>query len=119
MKPKRWELIVLGLLVLGLALWALWPGNPGNAVSVTRNGEEIGRYALNRDLEEQIRGHGGFSLTLVIEDGQARVEESTCPDLICQHHAPISDAGEQIVCLPARVVITVLGEEGSVDAVVR
>ena len=117
MKPKKWELLIVAVLVLGLSLWALWPKDAGNRVAVTVDGVQAGEYSLGRDLRRPISGYGGFSLTLVIADGAAHVEDSSCPDLICQHHAPVSRAGEQIVCLPARVVITVTGEEAEIDAV--
>lgn len=117
MKPKKWEIIlVLGLVFL-LGLWAFLPRSTGNDVTVFVNGTQTGTYPLHENLRLAIGGYNGFSLTLVIENGQAHVEASTCPDLICQHHAAISDSGEQIVCLPARVVIAVSGEEAEIDAV--
>ncbi len=117
MKPKKWELILVAVLVLGLALWAFLPRKAGNTVTVIVDGEEVGTYPLSRDMEQSISGYGDFSLRLVISDGQAFVKESSCPDLICQKHAPISRSGEQVICLPARVVITVTGEEDEIDAV--
>lgn len=119
MKPKKWEIILVTLLAMGLCIWAFWPKSPGNTVSVTVNGSESGVYPLEDALSLPMEGYGGFSLTLVIENGSARVENSSCPDLICQHHTAISRAGEQIVCLPARIVITITGEEAQVDAVTQ
>lgn len=119
MKPKRWEVLVVLVLVLGLGLWAFWPKGAGNRATVTVDGAEVGTYALDRDMELPLEGYGGFRLTLVISEGKAHVEDSTCPDLICQHHSAISRAGEQIICLPGRVVITVTGEEDQVDAVTQ
>ena len=119
MKPKKWELLLVAALILGLALWAFFPRKTGHTVTVTVDGAPAGDYPLNRDLRQPIAGYGGFSLTLVIADGEAHVEDSTCPDLICQHHAPISRAGQQIICLPSRVVVTVTGEEAEIDAVTQ
>lgn len=119
MKPKRWEVLVVLVLVLSLGLWAFWPKHAGNRVAVTVDGREAGTYALDRDQSLPVEGYGGFRLSLVISGGQAHVEDSTCPDLICQHHSAISRAGEQIICLPGRVVITVTGEEDQVDAVTQ
>ena len=119
MKPKKWEvLLVLGL-ILGLCLWGFWPRKAGRSVTVTVDGAESGTYALEQDLRQPVDGYDGFTLTLVIENGAAHVEDSTCPDLICQHHASISRAGEQIVCLPGRVVIAVTetGKEAEIDAI--
>lgn len=119
MKPKKWEIfLVLGLVFL-LGLWAFFPRREGNTAVVSVDGKVQGHYALSQDVREHISGYGGFSLTLVVEDGQVFVEDSTCPDLICQHHAAISDSGEQIICLPGRVVIEISknAEEGEIDAV--
>ncbi len=118
MKMKKWEIIALVLLVLGLCLWAFWPKEAGNTAAVTVDGEAVLTVSLLQEGQYPLEGYGGFSLTVVVEKGQVRVEASTCPDLICQNHAPISRAGEQIVCLPARVVVSITGEELEADAVV-
>lgn len=118
MKMKKWEILALCVLVLALCLWAFWPKEAGNSVRVSVDGERVMELSLLQEGRYPVEGYGGFSLTVVLEAGQVRVEDSTCPDLICQNHAPISRAGEQIVCLPARVVVSVAGEEAEMDAVV-
>lgn len=121
MKPKEW--IFVAILVLDLVLLAIFLRGKAditaNAVTVSVDGEQVGTYPLYRSTQQPVAGHDGFSLLLVISNGQAFVKESSCPDLICQQHAAISRAGEQIVCLPARVVITVTGEENEIDAVTQ
>lgn len=117
MRMRKWEPALAAALMLALGLWAFLPRQSGNAVTVTVDGKSRGSFPLSEDMSAAIAGYGGFSLILHIEDGQARVLEATCPDLICQHHAPISRRGEQIICLPGRVVIAVEGEELEIDAV--
>lgn len=119
MTIKKWEVLVIVVLAAALTLWALWPKAPGNTVEIRVDSQVVGSYSLSQDMTLPLSGYNGFSLTLHIQDGQAYVDSSTCPDLICQHHAPISEAGEQIICLPARIVIAVTGEEGGVDAVTQ
>lgn len=104
----------LALLALAAVLlaWLLWPKAAGATVVLKRGGEELGRYALHRPAEVTVAGANGFSLVLVIEEGAARVEQATCPDLICQRHAPISKAGESIICLPGQIAVTLEGGEG-------
>lgn len=106
------ETAVLAALILALVLWMVWPKRPGAQIVVTRSGEELSRCDLAAPVRVPVQGAHGFSLTLVVEAGAAHVEDSTCPDLICQHHKPISRAGESIICLPGQVTITVEGGEG-------
>lgn len=105
----RKELLALVGLALALVVWLLWPKAEGAVAVVRRGGEEIGRYALDRPVRMAISGANGFSLRVVVEDGAVHVEDSTCPDLICQRHVPISKSGQAIVCLPGQVTITVEG----------
>lgn len=118
MKLKKWELITLLLLGLGLCLWTFWPKAAGNTLTVTVDGEAVAELPLTEDDAVEIDGYGDFSLRVIVENGEARVEDSTCPDLICQNHRPICSSGEEIVCLPGRVVVEITGEEAEVDAVV-
>ncbi len=117
MKPKKQETLLVLILVLSLGLWAFWPKHSGREVRVAVAGEDLGTFSLTEPIRREIAGYGGYQLTLCIEGGRAWVDASTCPDLICQHHAPISKTGQQIICLPARVVISISGEEAEVDAI--
>lgn len=85
----------------------------GNTVKVTVDGAEYGVYSLSSDRTEEIRTgvDGGQLNRLIIKDGKAFVETATCPDGICVSHSPINRDGESIVCLPHRVVITVVGDK--------
>ena len=115
MKDRRFltvgEGIILAALVFGLIVWLVLPKKTGAQVILTRSGKELARYALDTPTSIPVEGANGFSLTLVIEDGMAHVEDSTCPDLICQHHAPISKTGEAIICLPGQISVTIEGGE--------
>lgn len=119
MKLKKWEIVLLVGLLFLLCLWAFAPKGQGNTVLVTVDGQQVAELPLNQDAQFPVDGYEEFSLRVIVEDGVCYVVESTCPDLICQNHAPVSGAGEQIVCLPGRTVVTVTGEEGEVDAVAK
>ena len=58
-------------------------------------------YPLNENRRVELN-ENGISLTVLIENGKVSVEKSSCRDQICVH----THAGN-IVCMPARVVITV------------
>lgn len=92
----------------------------GDAVKVMVDGEVYGTYLLSQNITKDIRtGDNGEHLNrLVIKDGKAYMETATCPDGICVDHAPIFRDGESIVCLPQRVVVTVVTNKDNVDIVV-
>lgn len=120
MKVRKREILFVVILAAALFAWTLWPKAQGQQVTVTVDGQNTGRYSLHQNRQIPLEGYGGYSLTLVIRDGKAHVEDSNCPDLICQNHAPISRDSEQIICLPARIVITVTGvEEEGFDAIAQ
>ncbi len=87
----------------------------GNVVKVTVDGELYGTYSISQNITEDIRsGIDNANLNrLIIKDGKAYMETATCPDKICVAHRPIFRDGESIVCLPNRVVITVITDSNT------
>ena len=81
--------------------------NPNIEPQTCKNGDlsdlenRSGRFIA----QEKFDGHRAI---MYIKDGKAYVETATCPDGICAGHSPIHREGESIVCLPHRVVITVI-----------
>ena len=110
--------VLLVVAVLAAVLFFL--RGEGTTVQVEVNGTVIGTYPLSVDREvEIITGENGEELNLlVIKDGKATVTAATCPDGICTAHRPISREGESIICLPHKVVVTVIGGEGDEPDVV-
>lgn len=61
----------------------------------------------------------GVTVNIVkIEDGYAYMFFADCPDKLCIHQGRIRREGENIVCLPNRVVVSIRGGERSeIDAI--
>lgn len=99
------------LLIAGIGILYLFVfRESGNTVVVTVDGKEYGRYLLSENVTIDIRSGENLSESnlLVIENGKVYVKSATCPDGICVGHRPIFRNGESIICLPNRVVITVI-----------
>ena len=114
-KYKNDIILIAGLLILTAALFLIlrFTGKTGRYVQVTVDQQVTSVYPLDQDREEKIvtdESTGEYNL-LIIKDGEARVTEATCPDKICVHHQPVSKAGETIVCLPHKLVVTVVSGE--------
>lgn len=100
---KRLDVIIIAVGLLLGAVWLLLPRGTGAFVCVqTQQGRNL--YPLFEDAEIVLPGN-----LVVISGGEVRMESADCPGGDCLAHAPIRRAGESIVCLPNRVVVTVEG----------
>ena len=121
MKKADLIIIVSVAIIVGVLSFFLYYVNSGsgNTVTVEKDGEIIQMLSLDEDFEKQY-DFDGETNTLIIKDGKAMVTEANCPDGICANHKPISRAGESIICLPHKLVITVSNdktEDNEIDAV--
>lgn len=105
-------ILIIGMLLVAtigmLYLFVFRSG--GDTVKVTVDGKIYGTYSLTKNITEDIySGKNNEHLNrLIIKNGKAYMETATCPDGICVAHKPIFRDGESIVCLPQRVVVTVI-----------
>ncbi len=117
-------LLVSAILVIALVAFVIFKFTmrDGAYVTVSVDGEEKYCYSLSKDFTTDIitGENGEYSNTLVIKDGKAYVSGADCPDKVCVNHKAISKTGETIVCLPHKVVISVVAENtsGEPDVVV-
>lgn len=81
---------------------------------VIRTQSEVLSYPLSSDRTIPVTS-GGYTLTVEIRDGRARVANSDCPDKICQRTGWISRKGETVICAPAAVRLTVTDRRGGAD----
>lgn len=126
-KKKRRHDAVLGLalLIVAMALFVVditkASNDDGNkTVVVSIDGKKEAEYPLNKDETYLIYGSHLGTNKLVIKDGEAYIEEASCPDKQCVKQGKISKAGEMLVCLPNRVVIKIVDaneEEPVIDGV--
>ena len=106
--------MVFFLLVSLLLLLSIGKRQEGSKVRVMVEGKEIGVYSLSRDSEYSL--NGGTN-TLIIKDGKAYMADADCPDKLCVRQGKIHRNGETITCLPNKLTVTVIDEEGEVDLV--
>lgn len=118
----RADLVLIGALAaVCLAVFSLFfLRGEGASVVVTRDGEVIGRYRLGEDRTVEIADASGWvTNVLVIAGGRADMTEADCPDRLCVRQRAIHRAGESLVCLPNRVVVTVEGGKEELDGIAQ
>ena len=91
--------------------------NNGSTIEITVDGKVYGRYALEQDQRIPVEIDGETKNIVVIADGEAYMAEASCPDKLCIHQGRIESRSQSIVCLPNRVIVTVIdGEEPEIDS---
>ena len=121
LKPTLWDaLVVLAVLALAGLLAArplLAAKTAGELmVSISVDGETVERCALST-YEGGTYKSRGYTLTVEAADGAVYVASSDCPNQDCVHSGAISRAGQSIVCLPARVAVTLEGAASDYDLI--
>lgn len=123
-KPTWWDgLAAAAVIVLAVAVaagfYAPKKANGPLRVVISAEGKTLEQGALLELSGTHVYTNRGYTLTVEITDGAVNVVDSDCPGHDCQHTAPISRAGESIVCLPAQIVIHLEGTPiGGPDVVV-
>ena len=119
LRPSAWDaLVVLAVVVLAVGTAALaWQGNhqagPLTAV-INVDGVEQAPVSLEEAAVHTIHANG-YTLEIVMEQGEIWVASSDCPTQDCVHTGHISRSGQSIVCLPARVIVTIEGPAADSD----
>ena len=110
MKTKYWVILFIILLaVCAVCCVLFFRGGDKALAEISSDGEVVCTVDLRIDQEMQIESENGGTNLIVVEDGQIRVKEASCPDQVCVLRGDCS-GGTPVVCLPNRLVITFLGE---------
>ena len=102
--------LIIALLAVVAALWFYLPRSQSGQLTVVISvaGEETRRVPLSDFTETTVTG-GSYTLRVSTRDGGVAVTDSDCPTQDCVHTGVITRAGQSIVCLPAQVVISLVG----------
>lgn len=109
----------VALAVAALAVALVFLLRPGDSTAVTAvitlDGAQVAQYRL-----DQLTGpvnltvdQAPYPLTIEAEPGRIRIAHSDCPSQDCVHTGWVSRPGQQIICLPNRLVISLSGEEAA------
>lgn len=124
-KNRNSVFLFMGFILVAIGAMAfLWGQLQENAATAVVTVDGMERYRCSLFIEREIAIDD--TNVLIIKDGTADMITADCPDQICVKHEPISRAGETIICLPNKVVVTIealSGQQktprGEVDAIVK
>ena len=113
--------VIIAMALIVFVIYNLVSGGFGTdlrgEVVITVDGTEYGRYDLYEDQEIAINDTN----KAVIKDGFVDMIWADCPDKLCVNHIAINKAGNSIICLPNKVVITIEKsfEKSEIDTIVQ
>ncbi len=88
----------------------------GEFLSVYTGGQKVEILSLKKNTTRTFKAQNG-KVILRIKDGKAWVSESSCRHKICLSSAPVSSAGERIVCAPNHFLLEIQ-RSGSIDTII-
>lgn len=113
---KKGDLLILFLILIAGLAWLtqdyIWPETDQKLAIIEMDGQIYKKLILNQDqLPKKIilDISDNKYLHIVSEKGGIKVEDSTCPNQICVKTGIITKTGQNIVCLPYKVVIYIEG----------
>lgn len=124
MKKKRLinDILLIAVLVIIPVIMLIYGNSnirtePDALVIITIDGSLYKALPLFEDIELTVPSENGINI-VVIRAGSVWVSDADCPNQVCVDHNPISKKGEQIVCLPHKVVLEIIsGEDSEIDSI--
>lgn len=108
---KRLDLILAaGVLILAAVIYIGYMGGAqsGGEAVITVDGAVVYQMPLSQNDSYRVETPEGYNI-VEIRDGFADVTEADCRDGVCVEHKRIQKTGETIVCLPHKMVVTIIG----------
>lgn len=116
MSIKKGDLAIIVILIAAILVWFskdIFLADNGDIKAIIKiDGEVHSTLVLDKsDARKEIPLNlpDDNFMRIITEKGQVWIEESTCPDKICEKTGVISKRGQSIVCLPNKTVVFIEG----------
>lgn len=106
MKKRDWLFALLLVAIFLILFLIIRGGETGEYITVSVDGKVIGSYALTG--KEQVIEIGDSNVLTIINN-EGYMSNALCPDKICIERGRVSKSGEEIICMPNRVIVRVEG----------
>ncbi len=111
----------LAVSVLGIAWSQASPVKPGAEMIVRQHNHEVLRVELTDNSEETwTLGEPGHQNVVQRKGTRARVVKADCPDQICVKQGWVDKDGDQLLCVPHRLLVEIRSKGAkTIDALAR
>jgi hypothetical protein len=113
--------VVLAAVAVLIVVWVIMHRTSGSVATVRVDGKIVATFELASPAPRTLRVAGVLGPVDIATDGKGsiRVVDATCPDQICVKTSPARSPGDQIICVPNRMVITVERGKARIDALAQ
>lgn len=113
-------ILTIILIIAGLMLSYVFSmgKSSGDELLITVDGEKFGSYSLLENREISIEQEDHIN-KVTIKDGTVSMTFSDCKGQDCVQQHSITETGENIVCLPNKIVLEITGGESKYDTVAK
>lgn len=111
-------IIVLAVIAVFILAWNSFGVSSGQQVTavITQDGKIIKQINLTAlKSPESVYIDEPVKQVIRAEQGKIRFMESDCPNQTCVKTGWLTKAGDRAVCLPSKVVVTIIGENNKID----
>lgn len=115
-------IILLAISTAGVLIYKNHMGSSDRIALIKQDGKLIKTINLNivkNSQEFTIKYKENDFNKVKVEKGRICIIDANCPDKICVKKGWISDPGENIVCLPHRLIISIDGKNLKYDDITR
>lgn len=122
-KVKKMDIILMAIIIIvAMIIFIFYKFNlkPGNTVVVYYDNNIVYKESLDKNVEKTIETPLGLN-KLTISNGKVKMIEANCPDQLCVYQKAINKVGENIVCLPHKLIVKIINnnitEENELDSI--
>jgi hypothetical protein len=118
LKPGDYAIIAIMVVLIIVFSYRYFFAPSGGTRIEIRAPSYDGSFSLGENRVVEVSGPLGIT-KVVIQDGEVWVSESPCKQKICIKMGHKHRVGDQIVCIPNRVLIEIVGKKELVDGIAR
>jgi len=113
--------IILSAVAVLAVMWVVMHHASGSVATVRVDGKVVATFDLTSTAPRTLRVAGAIGPVDIATDGEGsiRVVDATCPDQICVKTHPARSPGDQIICVPNHMIITVESGRSTIDALAQ
>ena len=104
--------MALAILLLAVLIYFVPSKSTSDSLCIYVDGKLYRCVNLNESQNEEIEVRKDFGVNkIVIDGGRVRVKESTCDNRLEIKAGEIDKAGQSLICIPNRLVVTIEGKD--------